>query len=327
MKSNILDDRNHVKRLVYADVDERLAKIRGQPYVDYRNAFENARINHIRTTQPLQISLELTSYCNLLCKMCYRNYRTNDIRAHMSLEMVDEIARQVCTAGISSIWVGSFTEATLHPEFETIMQKLADTNPLDFWLITNGTMLTTYLSEVLVELPLTKMSVSLDAASPEMYKEIRGGNLNKIERNIMNFIEVRGRKNSIMPFLRVSFVEMEENKHEIDAFKSKWQNIADIVDIQKKTDFSIMNKDASLISKANYSNFDCTDIYYQMIIKHDGQLLPCCCGTYETSSPIYFQDTSISEYWVSPHLLDFVESIESKNYADCCKRCISGIAL
>jgi MoaA/NifB/PqqE/SkfB family radical SAM enzyme len=213
----------------------------------------------------------------------------------------------------------------LHPEFITLLYRFADIAPQDYWLTTNGTRLSAELAEALVDIPLTKLCVSLDAASAETYKAVRGGDYDKVIANVTRFLEIREKKGSRLPFLRVTFVEQDINRHEIDLFREKWENTADIVDIQKQFDFSVILKDISALTPAGYGGYDCIDPYYHLVIRHDGQLLPCCLGTYETDMPVYLKDIGISDYWNSRELLSFVQTIRDKRYIDCCKRCMSSI--
>lgn len=321
------EDRVHVKRLVAKDIDGELAKIKGEPYLQYRKAFEDARLHHIATPLPLQISIELVSYCNLACKMCYRSYKENPPKHDMSMELINTIAQQAKELKIPSIWLGAFTEPTIHPNIVEIIRRFAAIEPLDYWMTTNGICLTEELSEVLTDVPLTKLCVSLDAATPETYKKVRGGDYNRVIQNVHRFLEIRQRKGLEYPFLRVTFVEQEENKHEIELFKKTWEGVADVVDIQKLFDFSVIQKDSDQFSEENYGGFDCIDPYYHAIIRHDGQLVPCCISTYETSQPKYIQDMTLKEFWESPERVALMESIRDRRFIGCCKKCMSSIGV
>ena len=68
------EDRANINRYLGRAADRRLAEIKGPEFAEYRRVFETARVEKVRTEWPIEVSLGLTSYCNLLCKMCYRNY-------------------------------------------------------------------------------------------------------------------------------------------------------------------------------------------------------------------------------------------------------------
>jgi MoaA/NifB/PqqE/SkfB family radical SAM enzyme len=323
----VIDDRVHIKRLSYKNVDTVLCELRGKPFEEYRVKFENARQNHVRTELPLQISFDTVSYCNLLCKMCYRNYKTSKTHDNMPMAIVDSIVKQAKEMKTPSIWLGVLTEPLLHPEIITILRKIAHAEPLDYWITTNATCLNENIAKTLIDIPITKLSVSLDAATSKTYKIIRGGNYEKVIKNIDFFLEMRARQNSQLPFLRVTFVEQQYNRHEKEQFYKKWKDVADIVDIQVFRDCSIVADDAQTLKRDKLITYDCIDPFYHVVIDYDGRLLPCCIGPvlYNVGQPQYIHNLSLKDYWQSQDLLRLVETIESHNYFDCCYKCVTSI--
>lgn len=181
------EDRTNINRYLGKAADRRLAEIKGPAFAEYRRVFETARQEKVRTQWPIEISLGLTSYCNLLCKMCYRNYLPDNGKQYMPLGMVDEIVRQCKELNIASFWLGSFTEGLLHPDILYIIRKCGEVHALDYWFTTNGTLLTEDIARAMIESGVTKLHVSLDAATPETYKKIRGGNLEIVEKMFAGF--------------------------------------------------------------------------------------------------------------------------------------------
>ena len=224
--SNKYEDRANINRYLGKAADRRLAEIKGEAFAEYRRIFEQARQEKIRTEWPIEVSLGLTSYCNLLCKMCYRNYIPDVGKHYMPLEMVDDIVEQCKELNIASFWLGSFTEGLLHPDIVKVIEKCGTVNALDYWFTTNGTMLTEEVAKAMIDNGVTKLHVSLDAATAETYKKIRGGKLAIVEQNIHRFLELRNKANSELPMLRVTMVEQEDNKEEIEQFVEKWTGVA-----------------------------------------------------------------------------------------------------
>lgn len=327
MKYNVVEDRHNVKRYVSNNMDDQLIEMRGERYAAYRKEFELARINHIRPDRPTQISFEINSWCNLECKMCFWSYRNKPKRNYLPLTVLEDIARQAKELQIPSLWLGAFTEPMLHPQFTDVLRIIEKAEPVDYWITTNATVMTEEISDIITDIPLTKLSISLDAASAETYKKIRGGNLDAVERNIDKFLEVRSRKNSKLPFLRVTFVEQDENRHEVEAFIDKWKDIADVVDIQTLFDFSWLQKKPEEIPDSELNNFKCPEPFYHLTIRHDGRYSPCCNGMYESDSYVNVKDMSILDYWRSPELIEFARKIDQKIYEGCCRRCLASVNL
>lgn len=322
--SQSYEDRTNINRYLGKTADRRLAEIKGSAFAEYRRVFETARQKKVRTPWPIEISLGLTSYCNLLCKMCYRNYLPDNGKQYMPLEMVDEIVRQCKELNISSFWLGSFTEGLLHPDILYIIKKCGEVHALDYWFTTNGTLLTEDIARTMIENGVTKLHVSLDAATPESYKKIRGGNLEAVERNIRRFLELRKKMDSELPMLRVTMVEQDENRDEIDAFVEKWTGVADIVDVQKLTDYSILQNDVLDRESYKHTFFDCYYPFYQLSITYDGRIWPCPCPVFNSGHPVYLKDMTLKEYWNSEEILGIVHAIENnEDYYDCCLKCLS----
>lgn len=318
------EDRANINRYLGREADRRLAEIKGPAFAEYRRTFEEARTEKIRTELPIEVSLGLTSYCNLLCKMCYRNYLADVGRYYMPLEMVDEIVEQCKELKISSLWLGSFTEGLLHPGIIYIIRKCGEVKALDYWFTTNGTLLTKEIAKAMIESGLTKLHVSLDAATPETYRKIRGGDLGLVEQNIMNFLSLRKEMQSELPMLRVTMVEQEDNRNEIGAFVQKWTGVADIVDVQKLTDYSILENDELDRESYKHTFFDCYYPFYQLSVTYDGRIWPCPCPVFDSGKPVYLSDMTLKEYWNSEEILRIVSSIKNKkDFFDCCLKCLS----
>lgn len=318
------EDRTNINRYLGKAADRRLAEIKGPAFAEYRRVFETARQEKVRTQWPIEISLGLTSYCNLLCKMCYRNYLPDNGKQYMPLGMVDEIVRQCKELNIASFWLGSFTEGLLHPDILYIIRKCGEVHALDYWFTTNGTLLTEDIARAMIESGVTKLHVSLDAATPETYKKIRGGNLEIVEKNVRRFLQIRNEMSSELPMLRVTMVEQDENRGEIDAFVNKWTGVADIVDVQKLTDYSILQNDELDRESYKHTFFDCYYPFYQLSVTYDGRIWPCPCPVFNSGHPVYLKDMTLKEYWNSKEILDIVHAIKNnEDYYDCCLKCLS----
>lgn len=313
-----VEDRGTVKRTFNFDCMGYLSDLKGTPYREYRKNWDSAGNELKKQEHPLQLSIELTSYCNLRCKMCYYNFIENKTRKHMPLELVDHIVKEAQDLHVESLWLGAYSEGLLHPDMVEVLKRFAAVNSLDYWLLTNGTLLNEKIAETIVDVPLTWLSVSLDAATPDTYKMIRGGRLELVEKNIDRFLEIREKKNSKLPFLRVSFVDMAENHNELELFRKKWEGRADIVDIQTFVDMS----DEGLSDSIN-KNFVCRDPYRMVSIKYDGELLPCCNVAYKASGErLYLRDMSIKQFWESDFHEKLLGSVYAKQYLPCCEECV-----
>ena len=53
------------------------------------------------------------------------------------------------------------------------------------------------------------------------------------QNNIKRLIELRNSRNLQLPQIRVSYTVQSRNKHEIEMFKEKWQDVVDFIEFQE----------------------------------------------------------------------------------------------
>ncbi|MFZ3102548.1 MAG: radical SAM protein [Desulfitobacteriaceae bacterium] len=123
----------------------------------------------------LSASFELTTRCNLHCKMCYVCQNVNDSKAK---------AKELTTAQ----WIGLAEEARdlglffitltggevfIREDFKEIYEKLMRMGFI-ITIYTNGTMITPEIVKWLAAMPPYQVSITLYGASRETYKEVTG---------------------------------------------------------------------------------------------------------------------------------------------------------
>ena len=170
-------DRVHVTRYDMTDVLGKLEAVHGQRFVDYRRAWDETCKGRAASEYPLYIVIGVNSDCNLCCKMCVRHFdkEMNAKHIYMPLETIDKIVEQCKAIHVPSVLIGQEAECLLHPEIKEILKRIKQIDPVDFLLITNGILLNKDMSKFLVELEIDRLQISVDAASKETYKKIRGG--------------------------------------------------------------------------------------------------------------------------------------------------------
>jgi radical SAM protein with 4Fe4S-binding SPASM domain len=126
----------------------------------------------VELMHPLEgISFEITRKCNLECRHCYAN--AGDL-------LPDELTPQEIKAFIDDVYntgclsiTFSGGEPLLHPDIFELMEY-AKQKPLSVLLFTNGTLLTPDIVKKLKNLPVYKVSVSIDGPDAETHDALRG---------------------------------------------------------------------------------------------------------------------------------------------------------
>ena len=138
---------------------------------------------------PKGIHIALLNRCNLECVMCpyhspkYRTEQTSgyfDKTRQMSEEIFTKILQDAISLG-SSLQFGQIEEALIHPMAIEWMNR-AKRSGIHVHLTTNGTLLSGKKLEDLASAEIDSLMFSLDAASPEVYRQIRGVELNRTSR-------------------------------------------------------------------------------------------------------------------------------------------------
>jgi radical SAM protein with 4Fe4S-binding SPASM domain len=105
-------------------------------------------------------------------------------------------------------------ESLLHPDILWMVETCKAQGAM-VGILTNGTLLDAGVSSALVDLQAEFLAVSLDAATPQTFKEVRGGDFDSVIANVARLAEEKRRRNSRYPMLQFSFCVMKKNLHEI----------------------------------------------------------------------------------------------------------------
>ncbi|HKZ17301.1 MAG TPA: radical SAM/SPASM family putative metalloenzyme maturase [Geobacteraceae bacterium] len=162
---------------------------------------------------PSKLFVELTTRCNLSCRMCMKQSAGGGIReGDMSRDTFQALvpALSKCEALI----LNGVGESLLHPDLEEFIRIAKDAMPPDSWVgfQTNGLLLDEKRAVSLVESGLDKICLSLDAICPDMFRSIREGG--EVEDLKQAFVALRTAK-QMCPGSRlqvgVEFVVMRDN--------------------------------------------------------------------------------------------------------------------
>lgn len=123
----------------------------------------------------LLASFELTSRCNLKCKMCYVSQDANDkkyIDEELTVAQWIKIAEEARSAGLLFLTLTG-GEVFLREDFKEIYEKL---NNMGFiiTIFTNGTMITPEIAGWLANFPPYLVSITMYGASRETYEKVTG---------------------------------------------------------------------------------------------------------------------------------------------------------
>ncbi|MDD5530637.1 MAG: radical SAM protein [bacterium] len=315
-------------------------------------------------SRPNIIQIELTNVCNLCCKYCYRG-RLDEFPGvkfgYMKEKDFKKIVSEIKTP-VSIGFVGG-GETMLHPQMFEFAKHISQIHkPSILSVTTNGTLLDESMALKLIDSNISKLYVTIDAASPETYIKSRGRDyFNKIIKGVQTLVELKKQKASKTPIIGLSFIILEENKHEILDFlklaislkvdfigtlrlphpvspEGAFMNKSSLDDIYKKliearkylesNNFwvkeSIMYNPEQIFDFQNRKGYFCSTPWEFPQVTWEGELTPCCVIPF---SEIYsfgnIIKSSFGEVWNSAKAVDFRRKIKSATPPiNWCKKCM-----
>jgi radical SAM protein with 4Fe4S-binding SPASM domain len=271
--------RDNICRYSETDIEEVLERLIGPGYRRYRERWNTAGPG-VLPDFPVHLDIEVNDRCNQSCRMCPRNSRmhgkmryrlnTGAVLAYSNYcRVIDEGAER----NLASVNLGAFAEPLLNPEVFRMVAYAHKRGVVDTRLITNGLLLDRFIDQVFGS-GLVHLFVSLDAHTEDTYSRIRGRGFTKVQANLQILLEEKRRRDSVLPIVRVSFLEMGINRREKEEFISFWRNRVDFVDIQLFDDF---NADPTgPVNLKTPKKWSCRAPWVRMSVLAKGDILPCC---------------------------------------------------
>jgi radical SAM protein with 4Fe4S-binding SPASM domain len=290
-----------------------LAEELGDPFLDYRASWERARTFKELPSFPLHVDYELLSGCNLRCPMCVMGGSSGKEApgegSRLSLSRVKALIDEGAELGQRALGFGGLWEPLLSGDIPEIVSYGREKGLIDLMMNTNGTLLSPELGGELIESGLTRLMISLDAATKDTYELMRpGGDFEETEANILRFLEIRGKKR--LPLLRLSFCLTKLNEKELIPFLEKWENKADFFSIQSYGAFSGASE--GLFPELPFGSPPegrCAQPFKRLSIRHDGSVLPCCDLSALGLSVGRIENSSLKSVWDGEKISSLREAI------------------
>lgn len=171
----------------------------------------------VTTELPRYIQIEPVGQCNLRCRMCPIQFRTDggpgQPRAYMDFTVFCKLIDQFPDA--AELHLQGLGEPLLHLHFFD-MVSYAVRRGIQVSTNTNLTVLSEARAEECVASGLHTLHVSLDGATAQTYQDIRvRARFERVLRNLRRLTQAKVRLQSSLPHLRLVAVAMRRNLHEL----------------------------------------------------------------------------------------------------------------
>lgn len=226
--------------------------------------------------RPSVVWIEPTNICNLRCKMCPQG---SDLmtrkKGMMDFSLLEKIIGEV-KEWKPSIKFFHMGESLLHPRIGEMISYASKAGCFTM-LNTNATLLDEGKAAMLLESGLDYISFSFDGATKEVYETIRvGANFDRTLKNIIGFLEMKGRSRKNKPFVTVEMVGMKDTEHEVSGFRKQFESLpVDEIRIKKLVNWAGKVNVEGEAEKV-YSDLSCVHPWSFSVILWDGRVVPCC---------------------------------------------------
>jgi len=193
-------------------VSDELATLKEENFAQFRADFVEQRT--FSSGLPAQIWLETTTRCNLNCRICPRRYGPRGIGSDMPIEIFRRIEEQLFPT-VKHVELQGWGEAMLAENFAPFYDS-ARHHGVRVSFITNGTLLTRSWLERFVRDDVGLM-ISVDGATDETMRFVRGIELGRIEEPIRLYNEIKSRLPLSRSNLHIVFVAIRRNIEELPA--------------------------------------------------------------------------------------------------------------
>ncbi len=233
---------------------------------------------------PRTLQICLLNKCNLQCVMCpyhsphYTPHHASDYLTGARSMTPEVFARIAEYAGRHRIglFFGQIEEPLLHRDIFAFFRQARARGVREIHLSTNATLLDAAKARALAASGVTSVRFSLDAATPQTYRAIRGRDLREVERNVAAFLRLarpRGIATS------VAFILQPEAIGERHAFLEKWRDMGvDGVVVYGLTRYDLRTGEPLVDGRLcdPGQRYPCSQPWIQAAVFPEGQVSVCC---------------------------------------------------
>jgi len=189
---------------------------------------------------PSEINIAITNECNLKCIMCLlhakelqKTHKTSFFKQKQILDekKVYEILEYAGNKGVFNVSFTAAGEVLLDDRIFSFVAFAKNLKIPLISLVTNGTLLE-QKGIALLKAGLNRMTISIDGATPETYKKIRGTDLEKVERGVRKCVEyarILNNQGADIEFNLNCVLVNKEIEKEKELYLNKWSDCRDII--------------------------------------------------------------------------------------------------
>jgi radical SAM protein with 4Fe4S-binding SPASM domain len=292
--------------------------------------------------KPFNISVEPTTHCNLRCPQCPSGLRAfTRPTGSMSTDLFAALLSQMQNR-LVYLYFYFQGEPFLNPSFLG-MVRMAALQKLYTVTSTNAHYLNDQVARQTVESGLSRIIVSIDGTTQEVYEQYRvGGDLEKVKQGVRNLVKWKQELKSHTPHIIIQFLVVKPNEHQIEAAKVLTRELgADELKLKTAQVYDYATGSDLIPEQEQYSRYralpdgtyalknklanHCWKLWHSTVITWDGSIVPCCFDKDAAHSMGSLQQSNFSTIWRGEPYKRFRKSIlKSRSNIDICTNCTEG---
>jgi radical SAM protein with 4Fe4S-binding SPASM domain len=291
---------------------------------------------------PLSISFEPTTSCNLRCPECPSGLRsftrpTGMLQNDLFKETIDQLHKRLLY--LILYFQG---EPYLHKSFLELV-KHASAKGIYTATSTNAHYLDSETARKTVESGLDRLIVSIDGTTQETYAAYRiGGKLDKVLEGTRQVVKWKKELKSRTPHIMFQFLVVRPNEHQLEDVKALADELGVDEVVFKTAQIYDYEQGSPLIPTIDYySRYknngngsysiknkllnQCWKMWHSCVITWDGLVVPCC---FDKDAEYRMGDVKVQSFrqvWRSPGYNQFRKSLlQSREEIEMCRNCTEG---
>lgn len=235
---------------------------------------------------PIHINLGTINRCNLKCSFCFffaphyvKTHTTDFFKDYKVLdEKIVHSVMEYAANNNSMIDLVGPCEMLLDKRVPDFIKYGKKMGVRYISMTTNGLLLDKEMTQRLLQTGLDSLSISIDAGTKETYKEVRGGNFDKLVENVEYFLEEVERQ-QINMYINLSIILNKEAQNEVELFKNKWSKYKAVNEFYIRNLIEKENEGMDVFHKDNHTcskRIVCQKPWDEIHINPDGGVMPCC---------------------------------------------------
>jgi MoaA/NifB/PqqE/SkfB family radical SAM enzyme len=215
---------------------------------------------------PLNVDIEVSSYCQIRCTHCFRQHMDIGKNDFMPLAMYKKIVSECGRHGLFTLKFSMRGEPLLHPDIVEMVHFAKESGVKEVWINTNGGLVTEELSLGLMKAGTDWITMSFDGLG-EHYEAVRIPL--KYEESLEKLKVLRRVRDKLnaSTLLNVQAI-WSSIQHDPDAYLRTMKAIVDRVAYNADMDFS-------KYTFVPDSDFVCPRLWQRICITSEGQYLKC----------------------------------------------------